>query len=539
MKYKSFLLSLLLVGLIPVLLIAQPITFMRTYGTTGFEGTRTIQTSDGGYLIAGYTHSGNFNYDALLIKTDSLGYTQWTKTYGSSNYYISCGIPFQTMDGGYLIRVVCLSKAITSYSHDLVMKTDSLGNPQWTKFGITYINVWQTNDSGYVFHGGSFGVGGSILRTDKNLNVLWQKGFLNFRDANSRRTSDKGFIFIGSTSAYASGGSTDDDIYLIKTDSLGNMLWNMVFGGSNGTDIGVDVDQTADGGYIIAGTTFSFGIGNPYNIIVIKTDSDGNMQWSHTYGGTKGEMPTSIRANVVTGIGDYMLTALTGGIEVTQNGTRTILIRLNGAGTPLWSKMYGSMSTNPWLNDEGWNVDETKDGGFLFSGETWSMGAGQSDMWLVKTDASGAVAGCEVVTNPLITNPNVIVGIGGGDTSITPVVTSDSLIYIVPSLPHIDSIICTSGPVGVEEAESNDNEIIIYPNPTSGVFNVQVSGYANVQMNSIEVYNVLGEKIVAVAGGSGSNSQMQIDISNHPEGIYFVRVQTAEGMMSKKMVVVK
>ena len=148
-------------------------------------------------------------------------------------------------------------------------------------------SVQQTTDDGYVIVGGttSFGNGEYdvwLIKTDSNGNEVWNKtfdgGIYADEGTSVQQTTDGGYIITGTTHQ---NGTLD--LWLIKTDSNGNEVWNNIFEGSN-WEQGKLVQQTTDGGYIIVGVTNSFGNGE-YDVWLIKTDSNGNEVWSYAYGG--------------------------------------------------------------------------------------------------------------------------------------------------------------------------------------------------------------------------------------------------------------
>ena len=250
-------------------------------------GYSLVQTSDGGYAIAGYT--GSFSagdWDVYLVKTDSVGNMQWNKTYGGTNDDTGWSV-IQTSDGGYAIAGITRSFGGSGGKVYLV-KTDSAGNMQWNKtygerpesFGWSLV---QTYDGGYAITGSTSG-DFYLVKTDSTGNMQWSNFYGGANEDfgySVVQTSDGGYAITGDTFSFGAGGR---DIYLVKTDSTGNMIWNKTFGGTN-DDYGVSLVQTSDGGYAIAGHTFSFGVGS-IDFYLVKTDSAGNMQWNKTYGGT-------------------------------------------------------------------------------------------------------------------------------------------------------------------------------------------------------------------------------------------------------------
>jgi hypothetical protein len=240
------------------------------------------QTLDGGFIMAGYADSiaSDSIQDFFLLKTNSLGDSLWSKKYcwHSSDFSGGAHSVVQTNDGGYTL--VGSQPQLTGLSDVYFIKTDDNGNTLWTKkFGGINddLGYWldKTQDNGFIICGatmttGEGGYDAYLIKTDENGNLLWEKtyGGLDNEFANSvYPTSDGGYVIVGSTESYTTGGSYD--VYLIKTDSQGNQIWHKTFGGIN-ADYGYSVQQTFDGGYIIAGIRGA-------EIYIIKTDDMGNM----------------------------------------------------------------------------------------------------------------------------------------------------------------------------------------------------------------------------------------------------------------------
>jgi hypothetical protein len=269
------------------------VQWAKTYGGANSDRVSSVQqTSDGGYILAGETWSfGAGGRDVFLVKTDANGNFQWAKTYGGIRWDEAFSVQ-QTSDGGYILAGYTEYSGAGNADFFLI-KTDANGNVQWAKiYGGTAWDearsVQQTSDEGYIVAGyaHSFGAGGDILliKTDANGDVQWAKTFggTNYEFAFSvQQTSDEGYIVAGYTRSFGAGL---DDVFLIKTYANGNLEWAKTYGGTN-WDHAFSVQQTSDYGYIVAGRTLSFGAVG-YDAFLVKTDENGNVQWAKIYGGT-------------------------------------------------------------------------------------------------------------------------------------------------------------------------------------------------------------------------------------------------------------
>jgi len=383
--------------LLPSSLPAQ-IRFERAYGGAWTDEGRSVQqTTDGGYMIAGSTTSfGAGNYDFYLVKTDASGDTLWTKTYGGTGEDEGLAVQ-QTSDSGYIVAGYTHSFG-AGYLDFYLIKTDAHGDTLWTRtFGGTNydcgFSVQQTKDDGYIIAGqtGSFGAGYDdvyIVKTDASGDTLWTRTFggdsWDF-GSSVQQTSDGGYIIAGSTYSFGAGGS---DAYLIKTDAYGDTSWTRTYGGAD-YDEGWSVGLAADSGYMVAGSTASFGAGYR-DVYLIRTDASGDTLWTRTYGGSVNDEGWSVQK---TGDGGYVIVGTTNSFGAGDSDI--YLIRTDATGDTLWTRTYGGAS-----DDWGYCVEQTPDGGYVIAGSTYSFGAGLDDLYLIKTDSLGNVAVAEPKAGP-------------------------------------------------------------------------------------------------------------------------------------------
>ncbi len=364
----------------------------RTFGGASDDvGTWVQQTKDGGYIVTGYTSSygadapyswlikAQYRGDIWLIKTDQSGILEWDRTFGGLGKELGFFVQ-QTRDGGYIITGGKKSFWIGNY-HVWVIKTDSDGILEWDK---TFegpgedlgFSVQQTNDNGYIIAGYttiSDGRKAWLIKIDPAGNKEWDVvlGKKDTEAASVQQTKDGGYIITGYTSSYGAG---KEDVWLLKTDSIGNIEWVNAFGGAK-SDIGFSVQETNDGGYIIAGSTESFGLGI-MSVWLIKTDSKGNKEWDRTFGGPDSDSGACVQQTTDDG---YIITGYnTTSIGASKLG-RAWLIKTDSNGYKEWDRTFGG-SRNDWGN----SVEETKDGGYIITGVTESYGAGKEDAWLIK-----------------------------------------------------------------------------------------------------------------------------------------------------------
>ncbi len=512
------LLSVSLVAIFTQYAHAHAVKFAKTYGGTNSEVAYSVQqTSDGGYIVAGNIYySATGNSDIALIKMDANGNVQWAKAYEGGNaewpYFI-----LHTSDGGYIVAGWTIPIP-GGYWDIIVFKTDASGNLQWAKIyrGMNHDNVYsvqQSSDGGYIIAGSTFG-GIFLIKTDANGNIQWAKtyGGTGIDWAYSvQQTSDGGYIVAGYTASFGAGGY---DVFLIKTDANGNVQWAKTYGGTNG-DYANSVQQTSDGGYIVAGFTASFGAGYT-DVFLIKTDANGNIQWAKTYGGTDEDWAHSVQQ---TSDGGYIVAGYTRSFGA--GGYDIFLIKTDANGNIIWAKTYGGTS-----GDYAFSVQQTSDGGYIVAGFTASFGAGGADVFLIKTDANGNIGSCGIVGNLTltVTTPSLTV------TTPSPSVSSPSFTVITPSLTITSPSFSATAPCPL----SDDNELGISESckPISGLITpykggIKVRGSGEFE---VKVYNVSGGVVKSVKG----KNEFRIDLSR---GVYFVEVISGGKVIREKVII--
>jgi hypothetical protein len=338
------------------------ITFEQIYGYgDGDSGNEVEETSDGGYIMTGYTYDPVLGDSYMsLVKADPLGSVMWERSFGDT-YSMSWGMSVeQTTDGGYVIFGIGTKDLMGPGM--LLVKTDSLGIEEWSNvYGMPYewgMSVQQTADGGYIL------LGEHLVKIDALGSVEWENFITSGIGRTIEQTTDGGYIIFGST-------FENDDMSLIKTDSLGNEVWARTFGGPL-TEMGEGGKQTTDGGYIIVGTA-AFGAGIE-DVFLVKTDSSGIEEWSMLY--DEGFMETGYAVDQTLD-GGYIVTGYA--FTITDS---VYLLKTDSGGTKEWSKTFGGL-----LMAYGNSVKQVSDGGYIVLGET--IDGFSNYMYLIKTDENG------------------------------------------------------------------------------------------------------------------------------------------------------
>jgi len=249
------------------------VEWTRTYGSPKGEGTRVItQTADGGFALAGYTtSSGAGSMDAWLVKTDARGVMQWNQRYGDANAESNWAVSvIETVDKGFVLAIGSSYSGGGGYPGTWLVKIDANGNEEWTR-RFTSMLLWfyagiQTEDGGFAFVGSCGTEGDSqLVKTDATGNEEWQRAYSGHDSPRHYiasaiiQTEDGGFALTGQTDTYRALDAILD-AWLVKTDATGRMEWIRTYGGLSGDKTSAVIEM-ADGSFVLAGTTASFGAG--------------------------------------------------------------------------------------------------------------------------------------------------------------------------------------------------------------------------------------------------------------------------------------
>lgn len=388
---KVLLLIVLVVVSVTYAIDPPSVQWLRTFP----KGTRTLgswvaQTGDGGYVAVGNYKPDDNSFDFYIVKTDSRGKLQWNKILGvGPKVKVNSGC--LSKDGGFVIAGHKRDSS-SLYYRALLVKTDSLGNTIWSKeFEDDTTNpdffdaksVQPTRDGGYVIagYGGApdtLPFGAYLIKIDSLGNEEWRRAFYHgYRwgyytvGLSVQQTLDGGYII---------GTIKDSVLRLIKTDTSGNTQWERTFYDKGGV-WGYWVYQTRDGGYIATGIGHS---SNPESdegdVYLLKTDASGNFQWKKTYGGSVLDGGLWVTQ---TSDGGYLVAGCTtepGAEHISESYLNGYLVRTDRAGNVIWEKQIGE----PNHDDDAVCAQQTADGGYIITGSIGYSESNQGHIYLLK-----------------------------------------------------------------------------------------------------------------------------------------------------------
>jgi hypothetical protein len=315
----------------------------------------------------------------LFLSFPAFSQQRWERNYGGANDDYGYSVQ-QTKDGGYI--VAGWTNSFGNGYQVYLVKTNASGDTLWTRTYGGASDDWgrsvqQTSDTEYIIAGETTSFGNAyqvyLVKTNASGDTLWTRtygGTSGDVGYSVHQTQDGGYIVAGSTSSFGNGAQ----VYLVKTNASGDTLWTRTYGGA-GDDYGFSVQQTSDMGYVVAGYTNPFG--NNWQVYLIKTNASGDTLWTRTYGGAGDDYGYSVQQTQDTG---YIVAGMTSSFG---NLTQVYLIKTNASGDTLWTRTYGGTGY-----DRGWSVQQTTDGGYVVAGVTFSFG-NLTQVYLIKTNASG------------------------------------------------------------------------------------------------------------------------------------------------------
>jgi len=403
---------------------APSIEWQRCLGGTNTDIAQSIQqTSDGGFIVAGGTESndgdvsGNHGaYDYWVVKLNSSGDIEWQKCLGGTDWDKAYSIQ-QTSDGGFIVSGYIGSNdgdvsGNHGYDDAWVVKLNSSGDIEWQKcLGGTdndFANsIQQSNDGGFIVAGfkesnesdmsGNHGaIDALVVKLNSSGDIEWQKclGGTDYDSAHSiQQISDGGFIVAGRTRSNngdVSGNHGACDAWVVKLNSSGDIEWQKCLGGTD-NDYANSIQQTSDGGFIVAGGTHSndgdvSGNHGRDDAWVVKLNSTGDIEWQKCLGGTDNDFANSIQQS---SDGGFIVAGETKSNDGDVSGNHGVydywVVKLNSSGDIEWQKCLGGTDY-----DYAYSIHQTSDGGFIVAGNTASNDGdvsgnhGASDAWVVK-----------------------------------------------------------------------------------------------------------------------------------------------------------
>ena len=507
--------------------VKSQVTFQKAYGTSQSETVSSTEvTYDKGYISAGQkmnTSALNIFY-GYLQKTDSLGNLLWAKKYNIPGFGFFTN-SFETKDKGLIVSGNTRDSA--GIAKDMfLLKTDSLGNVLWAKsYGGSAMDaicyVIQTSDSGFVMLGEtySYGVAGQsdiyIVKTDKSGTVQWAHTYGGTgweKNISINQTSDGGYFTVGTTTSF---NALNSDIYAIKLDANGNVLWSKIFGETQ-TDVGEIGLPTFDGGFLIVSKTLNYDA-STWKIGLIKTNSLGDTLWTRTYKKAGATELTAWGAEQ-TKDGNYVLV---GYLQSTPGHYKGYLLKVDSVGNYMWAH---SFTNNQYL----YTIRETADRGLIISSLSDNgLGMGNNDALLIKTNPNGN-SGCYQNTDipvsgysaPKISNVTTLTSTGCTSQSITITTSSNQ-----SSMANI----CTFIPTSVE-SYAYPNTVNVFPNPA----NKQLFIDANTtEKLTADLYDFTGKQVFS----KSMNDKSVIELPDLTEGIYTLTIKTVDHFITKKIVI--
>jgi len=337
---------------------------------------------DGGFIVTGSTQNDSLNAtNILLLKVDASGTEEWSFTFGGGLRARGFSVQ-QTTDGGYILTGQIW---VDGLGYAILIKTDGNGTEEWNRlYGVGFDG--EPLPAQFRKAGRSTQIGQAPLTGEEFFSKgqapselfgsACSAGCLGFEAGLSvKQTMDGGYIIAGETQSFSVGSI---DVWLIKTNSEGSTEWYSVFGGTS-RDEATSVEQTADGGFIICGSTWSYGLAHSRDVWIIKTDAQGTESWSKTYGGKASDDGKSIQQ---TNDGGFIIAGETYN-DPNSFAPDVLLIKIDALGNEKWFRTFGEDDF-----ESGHAVQQTWDGGYIIAGTYTDY---SRHIWLLKTDGNGNI----------------------------------------------------------------------------------------------------------------------------------------------------
>ncbi len=520
---------------------APVIEWQKSLGGTSIDIVDYIQqNSEGGYIVSGQSESNDVDVsgnhggqDAWVVKLSNSGTVQWQKSLGGPGADEGQCIR-QTNDGGYIVVGYATANGgdVTGYHYSgpwpilmydvWVVKLDINGTIEWQKClggsGVSdaAYSVQQTTDGGYIVgastnssDGDVIGFNGGsdywIVKLDVNGTIAWQKclgGTGGDALESLQQTSDGGYILAGFSNSQdgdvTGNHGESEDYWVVKTDTAGVIEWQKSFGG-NGLEIASSIQQTADGGYFVTGSSQSVdgditghhGDNTTLDYWAVKLDSVGLVQWEKSLGGTRDEY--SYYANVTVD-GGFIISGFSQSVDGDVTGHHGSvntsdfwLVKLDSVGTIQWEKSIGGTS-----EDRPNYVQQTNDGGYITGGYSNSndgdatSNSGGFDYWVVKLA------------------PDII--------------------------------------ISIKDIDNDFFNLSLYPNPFITSFTLETTLETTLQSATplqTEIRNLQGQLVYSHTENAAAGMYKKTIELNLTQGIYYLTLQSSEGRVTKKVEVVR
>ncbi len=495
---------------------APAIQWQKSLGGSNYDYAYSIQqTADSGYIVAGYSYSndsdvsGNHGgYDYWIVKLKKTGAIQWQKSLGGSIYDEAFSIQ-QTADNGYIV-------AGSSNSNNGDVSGNHGGYDYW------------------------------IVKLKKTGGIQWQKSLGGSSDDyaySSQQTADSGYIVAGFSSSNdgdVSGNHGGYDYWIVKLHKSGVIQWQKSLGGSS-NDYARSIQQTADGGYIVAGYSFSNNGdvsghhgGVFYDYWIVKLKKTGAIQWQKSLGGSNDDVAYSIQQTADSGyiVAGYSLSN-DGDVSGNHGGIDYWIVKLKKTGDIQWQKSLGGSN-----NDVAYSIQQASDSGYIVAGRSYSNDSdvsgnhGGLDYWIVKLKKTGAIQWQKslggssydqaysiqqtadsgyIVAGISQSNDGDVSGNHGGYDYWIVKLGKDSLPLFAsaPKDLHLDM-----QNKNTVQAKNSNKDFTVYPNPAKNELHVQTNGSAVFSLINSSG-KILFTKLINGSGG--------INISALPPGIYYLK----------------